>query len=148
MTLLPLERVAALRRAAVFSAVPDHVLAGVARVASEVWVEAGVAVIQEGDDDDGMLIVVNGRLRVHAGDRLLRELAPGASIGELAILVPDRRSASVTAITPCLLLRLERAVFDELMADHPELARAMIQMLVGLVRSGPAGERPDHVAED
>ena len=32
MTLLTIERVAALRRSTLFAAVPDHVLAGVARV--------------------------------------------------------------------------------------------------------------------
>lgn len=134
MTLLTIERVAALRRVPLFSAVPDHVLAGLARVAVEVLVAPGEEVIRAGEVDSTMLVIVDGTLRVHQGDRTLTELGPGASVGELSILVPDRRSASVTAITDGLLLRVDQRMFDELMTDHPELARSAIDALVALVR--------------
>lgn len=134
MTLLTIERVATLRSSALFAAVPDHVLAGLARVAEEVPVDAGDVVIERGDEDDSMLVVAEGRIRVHVADRTLVELGPGASVGELAILAPEPRSATVTALTPGLLLRLRRPAFEELMIDHPELARSAIRMLVGIIR--------------
>lgn len=134
MALLTIERVAALRGTSLFADVPDHVLAGLARVAEEEPVDAGDVVIARGDRDDSMLVIVDGTLRVHVGDRTLVDLGPGASVGELAILAPEPRSASVTALTPALLLRLRRPAFEELMSDHPELARAAIRMLVGIIR--------------
>ena len=143
MALLTIERVAALRGSGLFAEVPDHVLAGLARVAEEEPVDAGTVVITRGDEDDSMLVIVDGRLRVHVGDRTLVELGPGGSVGELSILAPETRSASVTALTSGLLLRLRRPAFEELMADHPELARAAIRMLVGIIR-----DRTPHQASD
>ena len=60
-------------------------------------------------------------------------------MGELAALAPEPRSASVTALEPTLLLRIDKAVLDELFADHPELASGVITSLVRMIRSsGPS----------
>ena len=132
--MLTIERVAALRRAPIFETVPDHVLAGVARVVEEEPVDAGDEVIRQGDEEDSMLVIADGHLRVHVGDTTLVELGPGASVGELAILDPRPRSASVTATAPGILLRVRRDAFDDLLLDHPELARSAIRMLVEIIR--------------
>ena len=63
------------------------------------------------------------------------ELGPGVTVGELAALVPEPRTASVTALEPTLLLRLDKAVLDELLADWPELAHAVIAALVARLRA-------------
>lgn len=140
--MLTIERVAALRRVPLFSGVPDHVLAGVARVAVEVPVAPGEVVIELGDEDETMFVVVDGTLRVDAGGHTLTELGPGTSFGELSLLAPGPRSATVTVTTPGVLLRLDRPTFEELMVDHPELARSAIRMLVELVRDRtPGGAR-------
>ena len=52
------------------------------------------------------------------------------------MLVPGPRSASVTAVGPTLLLRLRKAVLDELLADRPELASEVIKALVLRLRAG------------
>jgi CRP-like cAMP-binding protein len=53
------------------------------------------------------------------GRPTLVELGPGSSVGELAVLAPEPRSASVTALEPTLLLRVNKVVLDELLADRP-----------------------------
>ena len=63
---------------------------------------------------------------MHVGTRTVVESGPGAVVGELAVLVPAPRSASVTAMESSLLLRLRRGAFDELLDDNPELARVVI----------------------
>jgi CRP/FNR family cyclic AMP-dependent transcriptional regulator len=45
-------------------------------------------------------------------------------------LVPEPRSASATAIERSTLLRLDKPVLDELLADRPELAAGIIRALV------------------
>jgi CRP-like cAMP-binding protein len=57
-------------------------------------------------------------------------------VGELAALVPEARSATVTALEESLLLRIDAMVLDELLADHPELARGVIRTLVTMLRGG------------
>jgi CRP-like cAMP-binding protein len=135
MSLTTIERVVALQRVALFANVPGRTLAAVALRAIEVEVAAGTTVIVEGAVDDHLFAVVGGRLRVHQGERTLAVLDAGATVGELAALVPEPRSASVTALEPAMLLRIEKAVLDELLLDRPELAREIIGALVTMIRA-------------
>lgn len=130
-----IDRVVALQGVALFAAVPGRTLAAVAQRAVEVAAPAGAIVIAEGAVEDHLFAVVRGRLRVHQGERTLTTLEAGATVGELAALVPEPRSASVTALEPTLLLRIDRAVLDELLADRPELARGVIDALVTMIRA-------------
>ena len=134
MTMTTIERVVALQRVALFADVPGRTLAAVARRATEVAAEAGASVIVEGAVEDHLFTVVRGRLRVHHGDREVTTLGAGATVGELAALVPEPRSASVTALEPTTLLRIDKPVLDELRADRPELAGGIIDALVAMIR--------------
>ena len=130
-----IDRVVALQRVPLFADVPGRTLASVAARASEVEVGAGQVVIEQGAVEDHLFALVRGRLVATDGDHVLRELDPGATVGELAALAPEPRSATVTALAPSLLLRIDRPVLDELLADHPQLARGVITSLVRMIRS-------------
>jgi CRP-like cAMP-binding protein len=145
MTMTTVDRVVALHRVGLFASIPGRTLAAVARRATEVEVDEGAAVIVEGAVEEHLFVVVRGRLRVHHGDDLVADLAPGATVGELAALVPEPRSASVTALEPATLLRIDKPVLDELLADQPALADGVIRALVAMVREAPrsgAGASP------
>jgi CRP-like cAMP-binding protein len=135
-----IERVIALRDVRLFADVPGRVLAAVARRATEQEVEAGASVIVEGTVEDHLFAIVQGRLRVHRGEHELVVLGPGSTVGELAALVPEPRSASVTALEPSLLLRIDKPVLDELLADRPELTSGVIAALVGRLRERVGSE--------
>ena len=128
------ERVAALHRVDLFSGVPDRVLAAVAQGAAEVRAQPREVVIERGAVEAHLYAIVQGRVRVHRGEQTLVELGPGATVGELAALVPQPRSASVTAVVPTVALRVDKAVLDDLFADWPELTEAVIAALVGRLR--------------
>ena len=134
-----IERVLALQRVTLFAETPGRILAAVARRATEVVVEAGERLIEEGALEDHLFALVRGRLRVHRGEVTVATLEPGASVGELAALVPEPRSASVTALEASTLLRIEKAVLDELLLDWPELATGVIEALVATVRARTPG---------
>jgi CRP-like cAMP-binding protein len=129
-----IERVVALQRVPIFADVPGRTLAALARRATEVDVEADAPVIVEGAIEDHLFTVVQGRLRVHHGGREVTTLGPGTTVGELAALVPEPRSASVTAVEPSTLLRIDKPVLDELLADRPAIASGIIAALVAMVR--------------
>lgn len=129
-----IERVVALQRVGLFADVPGRTLAAVARRATELDVAPGESVIVEGAVEDHLFTVVHGRLRVHHGSRDVTTLGPGTTVGELAALVPEPRSASVTALEPTTLLRIDKPVLDELLADQPALANGVIAALVAMVR--------------
>ena len=91
--------------------------------------------IDEGAVEASLYAIVEGRVRVHRGDETLVELGPGVTVGELAALVPEPRSASVTALEPTLALRVDKAVLDELLAEWPELGHGVIAALVSRLRA-------------
>lgn len=128
-------RVAALHRVDLFAAVPGRVLVAVAEASDEVCVDAGATIIEEGVFEDHLFVVVDGRVRVHRGGTTLVELGPGAIVGELAVLVPEPRSATVTALETTHLLTVRKPVLDELLLDWPELAHGVIASLVARLRA-------------
>ena len=139
MTMTTVDRVVALHRVPLFADVPGRTLAALAMRAREVEVAEGDVVIEQGAVEDHLFAVVRGRFVARDGERTLRELGPGATVGELAALAPEPRSASVTALEAGLLLRIDKPLLDELFADRPELARAVITSLVRMLRSSHNG---------
>jgi CRP/FNR family cyclic AMP-dependent transcriptional regulator len=129
------ERVAALHRVDLFARVPGRTLAAVAATADEVSVDPGTTFIEHGAVEDCLYVIVSGRVRVHRSERTLVEMGAGTSVGELAVLLPEPRSASVTALEPTQLLRVRKPVLDELLADRPELASQVMAALVTRLRA-------------
>jgi CRP-like cAMP-binding protein len=127
--LLLVERVAALQRVALFDGVPGHVLVAVARVCEEVRAGTGDVLIERGAVEDWLFVITAGCCEAYLGDRVLGRRGPGEVVGELSVLSPAARSASVRAVEPTHLLRLRRAPFEELLEDHPEIARAVTASL-------------------
>ncbi len=134
------ERVVALHQVGLFAEVPGRILAALARRAAEVEVATATQVIAEGAVEEHMFVIVSGRLRVHHGERSITVLGAGSTVGELAALVPEPRTASVTAIEPTILLRIDRPLLEELLADRPALACGIIGALVAMVRERARGE--------
>lgn len=132
--LLTIERVAILKSADIFKNTPDHALASVAGIVEEIEVLPGETFIQEGAVEDSMYIVVEGEVQVHRESKSIIVLGAGRSVGELAVLDPEPRSASATAITNCFLFRIDKEPFDEVMADRPEIAHGVIKALCQRIR--------------
>jgi len=137
------DRVVALHEVPLFAAVPGRTLAALATCAEEVLVSRGDEVIVEGAVEDHLFVVVRGSLRATHDGRVLRELSPGATVGELAALVPEPRSATVTAVEDGLLLRIDKQALDELLVDHPELVQGVIRTLVSMLRHDGAPRLED-----
>lgn len=128
------ERVAALQRSDLFAGVPGRVLAAAAAAAQEVRAEPGEVLIEEGAVEAHLFAIVEGRVRIHRDERTLAEAGPGETVGELAALVPEPRSASVTVIEPLLALRIDKDALDDLLAGWPELTYGVIAALVARLR--------------
>ena len=124
-----LQKVIILKTVNIFSQTPDDVLADVASLLAEVEVSAGDVIIQKGDLGDSMYIIVSGGMRVHDDDHTLTHLQPRDVFGEMALLASEARSASVTALSDGLLLRLDQEPLYELMEGRSEIARGIITLL-------------------
>ena len=133
--MLVIERVAILRALDLFRDTPDYILSSVARIIEELSLRPGETLITEGEYGDCMYIIVEGRMRVHSQDQTIIHLEAGAIVGELAILDPEPRTASVSAAEDSFLFRIDKGPFDEVMADRPEIAFGVIRTLSRRVRT-------------
>jgi len=96
-------------------------------------------VFHEGDPGDSMHLIERGRVALRVttplGDTVtLRILGPGAVFGELALLDPAPRNATVVALERTHTLSLHRDHFDDMRRHHPEVDRVLIDSLVAEVR--------------
>ncbi len=130
-----LEKVLILKTVNIFAETPGDVLADVATLVEAVDLKAGETLFEKGDLGDSMFVVVSGRVRVHDGARTLNERGEREVFGEMALLDPEPRIASATALEDTHLFRLDREPFYELMADRPEVAQGIIRVLTGYVRA-------------
>ena len=130
-----IEQVLILRTVGLFSHVPDEVLAEVALLLHEMEVKPGETIVRKGETGDCLYILVDGKVRVHDGERTLNHLGEGAVFGEMAVLDAEPRSASVTAVEETRLFRLDQDPLYELMADRIEVARGIIHVLTANMRA-------------
>jgi CRP/FNR family transcriptional regulator, cyclic AMP receptor protein len=83
-----------------FSACSKRDLQIVARHAAVVDVPAGTAVVEEGARGDAFFFILSGDAVVRRRGRKVATLGPGRFFGELALLDPGLRDATVIATSP------------------------------------------------
>ncbi len=131
--LLTIERVVLLKQVSLFERTPDRVLAGLARTLVEEEFAAGTELIVEGAVEDWLFVLIDGSVRVTRSDRVV-DLEAGQVVGELAVLEPEPRTATVTALTDVHAFRLRKVDFDEALRTRPEIAAGVIAELVRRLR--------------
>ena len=99
----------------------------------------GSEVVHEGDPADSLYVVVSGRLKVMMGEAdgketILSIIGPGEFFGEMGLIDDNPRSATVIAIEPCELLALGRRDFRKTLVENPDLAMAVMRVLVRRLR--------------
>jgi hypothetical protein len=109
-------------------------LAILASIAEEMEVPAGTSVLREGEPTDALYVVVKGAVELRGmGGTLLT--TDGGAFGTWALI--DQSPSVVEARTrdASRLLRITRDDFNDLVADHPELALGMLQGLARRMRT-------------
>ena len=130
-----IERVLSLKSADIFSAIPDAILAQIATIAEDIDIPENETFIKKGQIGDCMYIIGDGLVSIHDGPQKIAELSDGKVVGEMAILDPEPRSASATALRDTRVLKIEKESFDSVMEDNPRIANAVIKVLCQRLRS-------------
>jgi HEAT repeat protein len=130
-----LEKVIILKTVSIFANTPDDVLVEVASLLEEERISSGTKLFSKGDLGTCMYIVVTGKVRIHDAETTLDYRGARQVFGELALLDPEPRIASVTAVEDSLLFRLDQEPFYELMADQIEVVRGIMQVVTQSLRA-------------
>jgi predicted acylesterase/phospholipase RssA/CRP-like cAMP-binding protein len=102
-------------------------------------VAAGEWLLREGDPPGSAYVVRSGRLEVEVGGRVVRELGPGAVLGELALLTGEPRSAGVRARRDSSVLEVPRDAFDEMLGSDPVATRVVLGQVAERLRTAGGG---------
>jgi NTE family protein len=103
--------------------------------------DKGETICTTGDAADELLIIGEGEVAVWAGNDVVAHLARPSAIGEIALLLRERRSATITASRPTLVVALDRMHFDELARRDVEIITAIGRMLAARLRATTHRER-------
>ena len=98
---LTVEKVLILKASNIFSEIPEEALIELADVVEVIDVRPGERVITKDEVGTSMYIIIDGTVQVHDGDVEFAILGQNDVFGELAVLDPEPRIASVTAIENC-----------------------------------------------
>ncbi len=101
------------------------------------WVrlQAGEVLFSEGDSGRDLYFVLGGRLRAVAGGRVLSEMSRGESIGEIALLTGEPRTATVIAVRDSELVRISRDTFEEIAQKYPKVMHVLAEIVVRRLRA-------------
>jgi CRP-like cAMP-binding protein len=107
--------------------------AQLARVASAGEIEsfnAGEPILAEGSLGDALFLILSGQVAVHRGPQTFATLAGGEFFGEMSLVEPAPRSATVTAMQATFLFRLPHDALRALIAEEPAAASVLLVHIV------------------
>ena len=100
----------------------------------------GQEIIARSEELNDAYILTGGLARVrvfsaHGKAVGFRRINPGDLFGEFSAIDGNKRSASVEAVTNCAVLSMSSSFFRELMESDPAFMSAVLNHLVGMLRS-------------
>jgi len=135
----PQDKLAILRRIALFASCTEEQLQLVAERSRLVEYKKGECVYQEGDLADALYIVASGRLQVFSvvdgQKQTYAVLHNGDTFGEISLLTGETHSATVEALNDTLVLQLGKQDFDELINHIPSLVLYLSRLLSKRLRT-------------
>lgn len=99
----------------------------------------GDVLMREGETGDSMIFLDEGEVDVRRGDRTIASLGGGTTLGEMALLDPAPRSASVVATSSGAAYKLTRDALWQMLAEGEEAAVKTLQGLTATVCGRLAG---------
>lgn len=94
---------------------------------------AGALIFRMGQPGGVMYVVKSGKAEVRVGDRVFTQIEAGGTLGEMALLDDEVRSANAIALTDCEVVPVNKDRLMAMVQLRPqvalELTRAMVQRL-------------------
>jgi serine phosphatase RsbU (regulator of sigma subunit) len=123
-----------------FGSISDEDIAAVGQVAALQTYPADHVLCREGAVEHIFYIVAEGQVSItqKLGDgdkRFIAAKGPGEFFGEMALIDHKPRTATITTTGPATVLEISEADFEQLLAQSPSMALAMIRRFVTSMRA-------------
>jgi CRP/FNR family cyclic AMP-dependent transcriptional regulator len=136
-------KVAALKRAALFSALSHKELEELAHISEDMEVAAGHVLARQGETGHEFFAILEGDVEVTRDGQTVTQGGGSAFYGELALVADVPRTATLTAKTPLRFFVLTRQGFRSLLGRNPEVEIKVLRAAVARLASGREQERRD-----
>ena len=90
----------------------------------------GEVIVAEGSLGDALFLILSGQVAVHRGQQTFATLQGGEFFGEMSLVEPAPRSASVSSMSATFLFRLPHDALRELIADDAQGASVLLVQIV------------------
>ncbi len=90
----------------------------------------GEEIVVEGSLGDALFLILSGQVAVHRGPQTFATLQGGDYFGEMSLVEPAPRSATVTAMSATFLFRLPHDALRGLITDDPNAASILLVQIV------------------
>ena len=127
-----------LRQVPLFSRCDRHDLETIADHVVLTHTGPGAELVVEGERGDALYALLAGAALVYAGGRVVGRLGPGDHFGELALLDPSPRAATVVTTTNSEVAVLGARSFHALLRDIPQLSAELLAQLARQLRCAGA----------
>ena len=106
---------------------------GILQAGERLSYPAGETIFETGDRGDAMFVIASGEARVDVGGRF-HVLKPGDFFGEMALLAPGPRMATVKAESDVEAIKIGAERFQAFLVEHPAVSLSMMKQLVVRLR--------------
>ena len=100
-----------------------------------VSVEAGRPLFTEGEEGHLMFVLTTGEAEVIVNNRVVDTLQHGNIVGEMGMISPGPRSASVVATTDCQFVAIDEKRFLYLVQQAPFFATQVMRVMAERLRN-------------
>lgn len=127
------QEVDVLRRIPLFTNVDPAKLKLMAFASERLTYKPGQSVVQQGDPGDAAYIIMEGTADVSVetpgGPLTVAAMKQNDIVGDIAILIDVPRTATVTATSKLVTLKLTKDLFYQLVTDFPEIGVEIMRVL-------------------
>lgn len=101
--------------------------------------DAGEIIVKQGDEGQSLFLIAEGIVEIkidyvnqsgHKKDDILFTMTYPDSFGEMALLLNDKRSATVKALSNCLIYEISQSSVKMALAEKPDLFQGLVDQAV------------------
>jgi CRP/FNR family cyclic AMP-dependent transcriptional regulator len=132
--MLIIEKILLLKNSDIFKTCNEIDLIDIASICIENYFDKGVNIFKKGQQGNCMYFIHSGQVSIHDGEHQLAILSENEIFGELSLLDSESRSASATALSDCILLKIEQELFYDVVATNSDILKGIMRTLCKRLR--------------